>query len=97
MIVCPVYRVHWLKAKSRRDRCKEEVAILGREMDSVWLGYLAKAHTWKERAQIAAKMVPTTAVRGMQSYAKAREKLWLGMADDARASFESLGLVLLPL
>lgn len=96
MVVCVVYRVHWLKAKSRRDRCAEEVGILGREMDSVWLGYLMKARMWKERAEMAAKMEPTTAARGMQSYGQAREKMWLGMADDARAAFQTLGLVLSP-
>lgn len=68
--MCAVYRVHWLKAKSRRDRCREETGILAREMDSLWLGYLSKASAWKERAQIAARMAPTTATRGMQSYAQ---------------------------
>lgn len=89
-----VYRVHWLKAKSRRDRCKEEVDILEHEMDSVWLSYLSKAIIWRGRASLASQMVPSAAAQGMEAYALAKEKMWLTMADDARADFQSVGLVL---
>lgn len=89
-----VYRVHWLKAKSRRDRCKEEADTLEREMDSVWLSYLAKAVIWKERACIAGQMMTSAAARGNEAYALAREKMWLTLADDARANFQSVGFVL---
>lgn len=68
--------------------------ILEREVDSVWLTYLARAATWKERASLASQMVPSAATRGKEAYATARERMWLMLADDARATFQSVGLVL---
>ncbi|KAF7971669.1 hypothetical protein HWV62_20644 [Athelia sp. TMB] len=91
------YRVHWLKAKARRDRCHKEVKNLEREMDSVWLGFLSRAREWRNRAEIVRNMEPSKATRGMQVYAVAREKMWLKLGDDARQEFQRAGVVLVEL
>lgn len=46
----PVYRVHWLKAKARRDRWKEEFQLISSEMDWTVLYYQYQASQWQRRA-----------------------------------------------
>jgi hypothetical protein len=45
-----VYRVHWLKAKARRDRWAEEATLLGHEMDWTFAFFQKQAFKWRERA-----------------------------------------------
>ena len=90
--VSPVYRVHWLKAKARRDRCLEETRTLLREMDSVWLHFLNSASEWRERATKASQMEASKASRGMEVYAIAKERMWLSLAADALSQFQQVGV-----
>ena len=57
-----VYRVNWLRAKSRRDRWTEEFELLTSEMTWVKLYYDKQAETWKERA------IATTHNQGNATY-----------------------------
>src|SRR5882762_8397003 len=45
-----VYRVHWLKAKSRRDRWREEELLLTSEMEWTELFFRHRASRWKNLA-----------------------------------------------
>jgi hypothetical protein len=45
-----VYRVHWLKAKSRRDRWQEEEILLASEMEWTELFFRHRASRWKTLA-----------------------------------------------
>ena len=51
--VCVVYRVNWLRAKSRRDRWAEELELLTSEMSWVRLYHSNQTDAWKRRAAIA--------------------------------------------
>ena len=42
-----VYRVHWLKAKARRDRWREEQILLASEMQWTELFFHHRASQWK--------------------------------------------------
>lgn len=42
-----VYRVHWLKAKSRRDRWREEQVLLASEMEWTEIFFRHRASCWK--------------------------------------------------
>jgi hypothetical protein len=44
-----VYRVHWLKAKARRDRWAEEVTVLVHEMDWTMWFFEHRASEWRRR------------------------------------------------
>jgi hypothetical protein len=48
-----VYRVHWLKAKARRDRWSEESTLLSFEMDWVLNYFQTQAARWHGRATAA--------------------------------------------
>jgi hypothetical protein len=48
-----VYRVHWLKAKARRDRWSEESTLLSDEMDWVLRYFQTQAACWHDRATSA--------------------------------------------
>ena len=61
-------------------------------MDSVWLGFLNRAEEWKRRADGSRSMGLTKAARGMEVYARAREKMWLELANDARGKFQRVGV-----
>ena len=45
-----VYRVHWLKAKARRDRWLEERTLLSNEMDWAVAFFKTQATSWDVRA-----------------------------------------------
>jgi hypothetical protein len=46
----PVYRVHWLKAKARRDRWREEQILVASEMEWTELFFRHRASRWKALA-----------------------------------------------
>jgi hypothetical protein len=50
MALSTVYRVHWLKAKARRNRWNEEFILLSSEMDWTVLYYRYQASRWQQRA-----------------------------------------------
>ena len=55
----PVYRVNWLRAKSRFDRCKEEVALVSSEMEWTKLFYGYAKNKWLTRARASAAKDPS--------------------------------------
>jgi hypothetical protein len=44
-----VYRVHWLKAKARRDRWAEEATLVSHEMDWTIAFFHKQASKWRRR------------------------------------------------
>jgi hypothetical protein len=46
-----VYRVNWMRAKSRRDRWQEEVSITSHEMVWIVLWFQGQAGTWARQAE----------------------------------------------
>jgi hypothetical protein len=52
-----VYRVHWLKAKSRRDRWREELILLQSEMDWTERFFRHRASRWKALAAESSAVV----------------------------------------
>lgn len=50
MALSTVYRVHWLKAKARRNRWNEEFILLSSEMDWTVLYYRYQASRWQRLA-----------------------------------------------
>lgn len=83
-----VYRVHWLKARARRDRCQEEVAIVRREMDSVCRAFHHWENEWQERARTSAVVDPDALHAGQAAYACRLSHMWSVMAKDAQLRFK---------
>ena len=87
-----VYRVHWLKAKARRDRWAEEVELLRSEMDWTQAYFRAQAHHWEvRRNKVGSKDIQAgdleNGYRGHKCYAYQQEALWLKFADLAAERF----------
>jgi hypothetical protein len=62
-----VYRVHWLKAKSRRDRWREEHIILASEMQWTELFFRHRASCWKTLAAESSDFISSHDADGAQS------------------------------
>jgi len=62
-----VYRVHWLKAKSRRDRWREEHIILTSEMQWTELFFRHRASCWKTLAAESSDFVSSNDANSAQS------------------------------
>lgn len=62
-----VYRVHWLKAKSRRDRWREEHIILTSEMKWTEHFFRHRASRWKTLAAEASDFISSLDANGTQS------------------------------
>lgn len=79
-----VYRVHWLRARARHERWKEEWDVTSHEMG--WtVNFLAhKASMWKRWAHKAHR----DGRPGHECYAKRQEAFWLSMKDNAIQSFQ---------
>ena len=67
-----VYRVNWLKAKSRVDRWQEEVILVQKEMQWTLLWFQNQANLWRERGEREDSILPM----GHTAYAKKQYKLW---------------------
>ncbi|KAG1722475.1 hypothetical protein EDB19DRAFT_1834998 [Suillus lakei] len=80
------YRVHWLRAKSLRDRWKEELLVVESEMDWTCNFFLRKAAQWIER------MGESSANRlwGHACYSGRQSRMYLLLAQDAQAAFQDL-------
>ena len=65
----PVYRVNWLRAKSRRDRWSEEIELLASEMQWVRNYHGYQETLWRNRAS---KAVGDDSLY----YAQRQEKTW---------------------
>ena len=97
-----VYRVHWLKAKSRRDRWREERIILESEMQWTELFYRHRASRWKALAAESSAVIPSREAdsaphtisnpkyrhsRGHICYALKLESMWNRLAQQAAVQF----------
>ena len=97
----PVYRVHWLKAKSRRDRWREERILLASEMEWTELFFRHRASRWKalaaESSAIALpdsdtgdELEPNTRYsQGHICYALKQESMWDRLAQQATLQFNA--------
>jgi hypothetical protein len=75
-----VYRVSWIRAKSRHDRWREEVSISSHEMVWVPLWFQYRAQEWRDRA--AQQAGP-----GLSAYAYRQATTWERMKQVALARF----------
>lgn len=77
-----VYRVNWLRAKSRVNRWEEEKQLLEEEMEWVCRFFDKKAEIclgWRELAG--------NARAGHRAYASRQAETWRLLSNEARASF----------
>lgn len=66
-----MYRVNWLRAKSRRDRWAEELALTQAEMQWTRLFHLHRKNLWLSRAAEVEAEHPK-----LQFYARKQAKTW---------------------
>lgn len=99
-----VYRVHWLKAKARKNRWNEEFILLASEMDWTVLYYRYQAAGWQRRADqvdmpendrdgnhpdgMRDDFYEDGKVRGKICYAMKQKHMWHTMAEGAMIAFE---------
>ncbi len=100
-VIWPVYRVHWLKAKARRDRWQEEHVLVLSEMKWTVLFYQNKASVWKGRADkyqaggpssslampVGQDMTSAGMASGRQCYAYKQANMWSKLAEHADERF----------
>jgi hypothetical protein len=93
-----VYRVHWLKAKSRRDRWREEQILLESEMQWAELFFRNRASRWKtlaaesesaasSRDANSSSKIEFQHSRGHICYALKLESMWNRLAQQAAVQF----------
>ncbi|KAI6097097.1 hypothetical protein F5141DRAFT_1205735 [Pisolithus sp. B1] len=75
------YRINWLKARSRRDRWKEEVSLVRHEMLWTCLWFEYHKDMWEKRALQSTEP-------GKEAYAKKQMGLWNDFAKKARLMFQ---------
>jgi len=63
----PVYRVHWLKAKARRDRWQEERILLASEMQWTELFFRHRGSRWKTLAAESSAVIASHEANSGQS------------------------------
>lgn len=81
--VCTVYRVHWLRAKARRDRWAEEKLIVRHEMDWTVLYFVRQAEVWVSRMLSADEVTQP----GHRCYAARQVNMWKKFAEQAKDAF----------
>jgi hypothetical protein len=77
----PVYRVSWIRAKSRHERWREELSISSHEMVWVPLWFQHRAREWKDRAT-------KPGVEALAAYAYRQAANWDEMKQVALMRFE---------
>jgi hypothetical protein len=92
-----VYRVHWLKAKSRRDRWREEKILLQSEMQWTELFFRHQASRWRTLAAAISSRDTNEAhnpsqiefqhSKGHICYALKLESMWNRLAQQAAVQF----------
>jgi|SRR5882762_1463574 len=97
-----VYRVHWLKAKARRDRWREEQTLLASEMQWTELFFRYRASLWKALAAESSAVVASRDTnsqadtlsktefrhsKGHICYALKLESMWNRLAQQAAMQF----------
>ncbi|KAI6014945.1 hypothetical protein EDC04DRAFT_2578369 [Pisolithus marmoratus] len=74
--VCTVYPVHWLRAKSQRDRCCKEVELLQCEMSWMKNFFLHQANCWQALNQLA----ESSGNYGLQCYSTHQHTMYTCLA-----------------
>jgi hypothetical protein len=98
--IMPVYRVHWLKAKARRDRWQEERILLASEMQWTELFFRHRGSRWKTLAAESSAIIASHAdgsethsknefrhSKGHVCYALKVESMWNRLAQQAAVQF----------
>ncbi|KAG1727888.1 hypothetical protein EDB19DRAFT_1642736 [Suillus lakei] len=80
------YQVHWLRAKSLRDRWKEELLVVESEMDWTCNFFLWKAVQWIEWMGESS----ANRLQGHACYSGRQSRMYLLLAQDAQAAFQDL-------
>ncbi|KAG1723332.1 hypothetical protein EDB19DRAFT_1834637 [Suillus lakei] len=80
------YRVHWLQAKSLRNRWKEELLVVESEMDWTCNFFLQKAAQWIEWMGESS----ANRLQGHACYLGRQSRMYLLLAQDAQAAFQDL-------
>ena len=78
-------RVNWLRAKSRRDRWREENVLLKSELEWSWRFFLHQEGKWRERS--------TFALGGWRCYALKQVYTWKYFAESVTDVMKSLGIM----
>ncbi|KAH9840335.1 uncharacterized protein C8Q71DRAFT_722022 [Rhodofomes roseus] len=76
-----LHRVNWLREKAKCDRWREQLVLVGEEMQQTARSFEFKARQWKMRCHGSS---------GHQAYARRQAALWLSLAADARAAYTKL-------
>ncbi|KAH9959751.1 hypothetical protein BGW80DRAFT_1183207, partial [Lactifluus volemus] len=77
-------RVHWLRARAQKQRWKEEVILVGYEMQWTVRFFIHKQEDWERRRTMANDNQAT----GPAAYAARKAAMWGWMAQDANDSFK---------
>jgi hypothetical protein len=83
-----VYRVHWLRSSSRRDRWQEEWNLANHEMDWLVRYFEHQADLWRGRSERSAG----DAKLGHRCYGLQKSAMWTRFASDAKSAFEKLSI-----
>jgi hypothetical protein len=83
-----VYRVHWLRAKAKFDRAKEETTILQYEMDWTVRFFQKQAEIWQGRKGKLEEFAAGR--RGPVCYALRQAVMWKIFAERASSTFSKL-------
>ena len=76
-----VYRINWLRARAKKMRWEEEVALIRKEMDWTVAFFLNSAETWKRLA--------TSSSGGPRCYADKKSDMFRGLALHAETAFRT--------
>jgi hypothetical protein len=84
--ILAVYRVHWLRARARRDRWQEELLLTEHEMEWTrrYFGYIS--NRWRRWAELSKNENKA----GHASYAFRQAGMWDSMADHCDSAFRKL-------
>ena len=86
LIFLSVFRVSWIRAMSRRDRWKEELAITSHEMVWVILWFQHRATMWRTKASQAANVFDVQSM-DLRAYAYRQADNWERLRDTASSDF----------
>ena len=84
--LCIVYRIHWLRAKARYDRSREDVCLLRHEMTWTINYFVHRSSSWQALSHGMDPMLQP----GHISYASRQMSMWTAFADKARVVFSLL-------
>jgi hypothetical protein len=83
-----VYRVHWLRAKAKLDRAREETIILQYEMDWTLQYFRKQGQVWMERKTKAQESIGgSNQTSGAVCYAFRQADMWKMFEEKASSKF----------